>query len=481
MSTSIKKRQFGVIWFVELWERYAFYSFQSLFLLFITAEHLNESQGYLIFGVFAALLYMTPTLGGYIADKALGIKRALTTGAILLLIGYILLALSNSLSSISWALSFIIVGNGLFKPTPTALISKIFNKSASNSHSAFTIYYMGVNIGSFLGIAITPIIAKHTGYSSAFWVATLGMIIALLNYRLRISLLKSINGEYDKKPLKPRVVLGVGAAILCQIVLSYLLFQIDDISFYLIIIFCIIMFMYMLRDALKLNNVHQKIMQIIGILLVIEAIVYFIVYNQMFSTLILFAKHNVKLTLLGLNVSPATYGSLDSIWLIILSPVLTIIYSKCPNKHFNIPNKYAFGTVISGVGFITLYFICANTAKAGFINGNWMIVYFFFAALAELLVAALGFSLIAIYFRKEIVTLGMGFFMLAVAAGGALSGKIAQFVAMPNEKLPATVSLPIYMNYFIWLGVVCIALGIIYFFISLLLHKHIKRYNLSLK
>ena len=199
----------------------------------------------------------------------------------------------------------------------------------------------------------------------------------------------------------------------------------------------------------------------------------------MFSTLVLFAKHNVHLTLIGFNVPPATYASLDSFWLVLLSPILAILYAKfSSNKQFNIPNKYALGTIVSGIAFLSLYLICYLTEDAGFINGNWMILYFFFAALAELLIAAIGFSLIVVYFRKEIVTLGMGFFMLALAAGGALAGKIGQFVAMPDGKVATTTSLLTYMNYFMIIAIVCLSVGVIYLIVSALIQRAaLKRQN----
>lgn len=95
MIKDLKVRQFSVLWFIELWERYAFYSFQALFMLFITANHISESQGYLIFGIFASLIYITPTIGGYLSDKVIGIKNALIIGALFLLFGYLILALSS--------------------------------------------------------------------------------------------------------------------------------------------------------------------------------------------------------------------------------------------------------------------------------------------------------------------------------------------------------------------------------------------------
>ncbi|KFJ42557.1 MFS transporter [Francisella philomiragia] len=477
MIKDIKVRQFSVLWFIELWERYAFYSFQALFMLFITASHISESQGYLIFGIFASLIYITPTIGGYISDKVIGIKNALVTGATLLLLGYVVLAMSNDLKHISWALSLIIVGNGLFKPAPTALISKIFNDNPAQSHSAFTLYYMGVNIGSFLAIAFTPIIAKYTSYSYAFIICVIGMILALSNYAWRARLLKDIEPENKKITNKTKAL--VSLVCLLQIAICYALFQMTDISLYLIIVVCLLTFLYMLNDAKNTSSKKEKILQIIGVILVIEAVIYFIIYNQMFSTLVLFADHNVNLNLIGFNVSPATYAALDSFWLVVLSPILAILYKKSVS-HLSIPYKYSIGTVIAGIAPLTLYLVIMLTQKNGFIDGNWMIIYFFFGALAELLVAALGFSLIAIYFRKEIVTLGMGFFMLALAFGGALSGKLGQLVAMPEGKIDPVMSLNIYQNYFLWLGVITIILGIVYALVARLATSIAKKNNISL-
>ncbi|AIT09636.1 alkaline phosphatase [Candidatus Francisella endociliophora] len=477
MIKDLKVRQFSVLWFVELWERYAFYSFQALFMLFITASHISESQGYLIFGIFASLIYITPTIGGYLSDKYIGIKKALLIGAIFLLFGYIILAIATDLRHVSWALSLIIVGNGLFKPAPTALISKIFNDNPSQSHSAFTLYYMGVNIGSFLAIAFTPIIAQYTSYSYAFIVCAIGMILAITNYVWRASLLKDI--ACDVPPMSARSKFWIALACLAQLLVCYALFQVTDISLYLIISVCILTFIYMINDAKKASDLKEKVLQVIGVILVVEAIIYFIVYSQMFSTLVLFAKHNVDLNLIGLKVSPATYASLDSFWLIVLSPILAILYRKSI-VHLSIPYKYSIGTIIAGIAPLTLYVVIKLTQVNGFIDGNWMFIYFFFGALAELLVAALGFSLISIYFRKEIVTFGMGFFMLAVALGGALSGKLGQLVAIPDSQIDPMISLGIYENYFLWLGVITIVLGLVYALVAKLATSIAKKHNILL-
>ncbi|MDA0911964.1 MAG: hypothetical protein O2809_10505, partial [Proteobacteria bacterium] len=162
--------------------------------------------------------------------------------------------------------------------------------------------------------------------------------------------------------LKSFAMIVLGSLV--QIVFCYLLFQISDVSFYLIIALCVVMFIYMLQDAMKVADIKVRFMQIIGVLLIIEAIVYFVIYNQMFSTLVLFAKHNVHLTLIGLNVSPATYAPLDAFWLVILSPILALLYQRSKRTKFSIiPYKYALGTIISGTAFIVLFVICLLSAK----------------------------------------------------------------------------------------------------------------------
>lgn len=336
---------------------------------------------------------------------------------------------------------------------------------------------MGVNIGSFLAIAFTPIIAKYANYSYAFIICVIGMILALSNYAWRARILRDL--ESDAIPINIKTKGLIFVICLAQVLICYGLFQITDISLYLIIAVCLLTFVYMLNDAKNTANLKEKILQIVGVVLVVEAIIYFIVYSQMFSTLVLFAKHNVELDLIGFSVSPATYAALDSFWLIILSPILAILYKRSIS-HLSIPYKYAIGTIIAGIAPLSLYVVIKFTQINGFVNGNWMIVYFFFGAFAELLVAALGFSLIAIYFRKEIITFGMGFFMLAVALGGALSGKLGQLVAIPDGKIAPAVSLAIYQNYFLWLGVITIILGIIYALIARIITKLAKKYDIFL-
>jgi POT family proton-dependent oligopeptide transporter len=151
-----RKKQFKTLFFIEIWERYAFYSFQCIFMLYIAHLNFSSQKAYLIFGIFSAILYIAPTLGGRIADQLLGHHRSLIIGALIFSLGYLILSYSNSENSVYIALSIIAIGNGFFKPMPSTMISNIYNKDPAKSKSAFTYYYMAIQIGGFFAMILSP-------------------------------------------------------------------------------------------------------------------------------------------------------------------------------------------------------------------------------------------------------------------------------------------------------------------------------------
>jgi len=482
VTNSLKRKQFGVICFVEMWERYAFYGFQTLFMLFLTSQHMSESQGYLIFGIFSGLLWILPTFGGALADKVIGVKRALIVGGLLLATGYLLLAFSDSMQTFMLALAFIVTGNGIFKPAPSALVSLIFNKDATQSKSAFTLYYMAVNVGSTVGGIVGPYIALYSSYKAAFFVAFVGMLLSLGNLFLRLKLLKEVNGLKDNAPLSIKIAIITVAFSVVSIVVCYILLNLEDITPYVIVVVWVLALSYLFMLAFKTEDIKSRIKQIIGIILFIEAVAFFVVYNQMFSTITMFAKHNVVNFVLGIPVSPATYASLNPIWIVALSPIIAWFYIalKRANITFDILSKYVVGTMLAGLAFISLALASTYFNVNGMVSGNWLILYFALGSLAELLVAAMGFAIAALYFPKAIVSIVMGVFMISIAQGGNLTGIIAQYVAIPERFDSKMASLNIFINYFYMLGIACVAIAVVYFFLAIYLRKLARKHEVDL-
>jgi proton-dependent oligopeptide transporter, POT family len=478
----LKRKQFGVICFVEMWERYAFYSFQTLFMLFFTSRAVGESQGYLIFGIFSGLLWVFPTFGGALADKVIGIKRALKFGGLLLAIGYLMLAFVNTSHLLMLALAFIIVGNGIFKPAPSALVSLIFNEDATQSKSTFSIYYMAVNIGATLGSLIGPYIALYYNFHIAFMIAFLGMIISLLNLLLRLKVLDTVNGALDKVKLSRYSWFGLLSFSIFGVLISYGLLNLEDVTPYLIMVVWLLGLGYLVRVTLNVKDVEMKIKQFIGIILFIEAVPFFIMYNQMFSTITMFAKHNVDLMLFGLPISAGSFSAFDSIWIMILGPILALLYISLKKLKisFDLLTKYILGTMCAGIAFILLALISMYFNHGAMISANWLVVYFFFGALAELLVAAMGFAIAGLYFSSEIVSIAMGVFMLSLAQGGNLTGLLAQYVVIPSNITDKFLSLHIFIHYFFVLGVICIAMSFLYFCVAKVIRVIAAKYKIIL-
>ena len=185
---------FWVLWTLELWERFGYYGLQAILAVYF-AKRLgySDADAMLIFGSFSALLYGGPLIGGWIGDSYLGAKRTIFVGAGILATSYILLCLSfdhnftnffgtNEKDLVLYSLAGIAVGGGLFKPNPTSLISKMFEKGDPAQDGAMTLYYMAVNIGSFVSMIITPVVAVKYGYEYAFACSAFGMVLGLISY-----------------------------------------------------------------------------------------------------------------------------------------------------------------------------------------------------------------------------------------------------------------------------------------------------------
>src|SRR5271156_3141499 len=203
-------RSFTTVFLIEMWERFGFYGMQVLMVTYMMKKlGVIDTRANLVGGAAAALIYATPALGGWIGDKLIGTRRIMRVGALVLALGYALLWLpSNNEYFLYFALGVIIVGNGLFKPNSGNLVRKIYEGDDTKIDSAFTIYYMAVNIGSMISMTLTPWIRDYVGerygdsagWHTAFGVCSIGLLIGLINYALLSRALRHIGSPADDAP-----------------------------------------------------------------------------------------------------------------------------------------------------------------------------------------------------------------------------------------------------------------------------------------
>src|SRR5580704_15700577 len=203
-------RSFTTVFLIEMWERFGFYGMQVLMVTYMMKKlGFIDTRANLVWGAAAALIYATPAIGGWIGDKLIGTRRTMTIGAVVLSFGYSLLWLpTNNEYFLYCALGVIIVGNGLFKPNSGNLVRKIYEGDETRIDSAFTIYYMAVNIGSMISMTLTPWIRNYVGarygdsagWHTAFGVCSIGLIIGLFNYALMSRALRHVGSPADDAP-----------------------------------------------------------------------------------------------------------------------------------------------------------------------------------------------------------------------------------------------------------------------------------------
>src|SRR5512137_488845 len=195
-----RKIAFATLFLVEMWERFGYYGMTAVVLLYMVQKlGYTDERASLTFGAFTALVYAAPSVGGWLGDRVLGSRRMTVIGALVLALGYLLLAIPGG--PLFPALGVVAVGNGLFKANPANLVSKVYEGEPSKIDSAFTLYYLAVNVGATFSQILTPLIAIWAGWNAAFGVCAAGMLLSVVNYAFMRRHLAQVGSAPDFTPL----------------------------------------------------------------------------------------------------------------------------------------------------------------------------------------------------------------------------------------------------------------------------------------
>jgi POT family proton-dependent oligopeptide transporter len=461
-----------------MWERFGFYGMQVLMVTYMVKKlGFPDVDANLVWGAASALIYATPAIGGWIGDKFLGTRRTMLTGAVVLMVGYALLWIpTNNTYFLYVALGVIILGNGLFKPNAGNLVRKIYEGDEVKIDSAFTIYYMAVNVGSTISMILTPWIRDYVGehygdalgWHTAFGVCSIGLILGLINYFFMRRTLAHVGSAPDEHPPVAKNVLGIiGAGILIIAASSYILQNqsVAQACVYIAGVVILGIFAYLIYAS----ETGERAGLIAALVLTIQTIFFFIFYQQMSTSLNLFAQRNVDLdfSLFGLHILtwiPEQFQSLNAIWIVVLSPILVWIYNALGRrgKDFPVAAKFALGFVAVAVGFF-MYGLGATTAIAGKISSWYMVWGYGFYSLGEILVSGLGLAMIARYVPARMGGFMMGAYYVASGVAQYMGSVVANYAAIPDNITDPLESLRIYTSLFNKLGFVgvgCVAIAV---------------------
>lgn len=465
-----------LLFFTELWERFGFYTLQTIIVLYmIKALNLTDDHAYLLYGAFSSMLYLTPVLGGYLADRYLGFQKAVMFGGGLLILGYLLLAIPLK-GLFFLGLGVIIVANGLFKPNVSSLVGALYQTTDPRREGGFTLFYMGINLGSLFPPLIAGWLVSHYGWHSGFLLAAFGMTLGWGIFIFGKSRLRACGSVPATSLLRDRgeslsfyslFFLGIIGCV----ALMWLLLHFPAEADLLLGVSSLIVLLVVLLALFK-EKPAQRNKMVACLVLILISVGFWALYNQTFTSLILYADRSTSKEWLGLTIDAEFTQFFNPFFIILLSPLFSRLWGilTVKKKNPSIPMKFSLGIFSMGLGFFFLglggkYFSDQGEVSAWVLAGSY-----FLQTVGELLLSPIGLSMITTLSPKHLVGMMMGVWFLTQSAAFAIGGGLATLCSIPKEATPQQ-TLAIYDKAFLIYGGISLVLA----FFSLGLVPYLKR------
>lgn len=450
-------KQIWMLFFTEMWERFSFYGMRALLILYMTHVLLfPDRDANLQYGAYNALVYTMPLLGGWLADRILGFRKSIVLGGILMAIGHLVLAIPST-ATFFLGLGFLISGNGFFKPNISSLLGRYYAVDDPRKDAGYSIFYMGVNIGAFLGGALCGYLGQEINWHLGFGLAGIFMIMGLLVFLSFQRILDDKGFPPDPQALAAKTPVGLstewslylGAFLLVPV--SLFLVKFHDIMTYLLYPFGIAALVYVVYESFKFEVAARHKLWAATIL-TFFSIVFWGFYEQSGGSLNLMAERNVDMHVFGhLLPSAMVNNAVNPFYIMLLTPFFAMMWDFLTSRHIepNTPLKFGLAFLFLGGG----YYLFVMGGTAGSATGYMPLIYFMLGYLVittgELFLSPIGLSMITKLSPLQMVGFMMGLWFLASAFGQHLAGEIGAHMAVPHEQgavASAVSSLPIYME-----------------------------------
>jgi POT family proton-dependent oligopeptide transporter len=435
----------STLFFTEMWERFSFYGIRPLLILFMTAAlatggfaFSRETAGAIV-GIYSACVYLSALPGGWIADRLLGLRRAIWYGGILIALGHISIALSIVFAHSAFfiGLILIVMGTGLLKPNISAIVGDLYPEGGSRRDAGFSIFYMGINLGALIAPLVTGYLGEKIAWHLGFGAAGVGMLIGVFTYWLRAD--KTL-GDVGTAPASSdpaehrriRLIVGVSVAIIALLVVLALtgVMSINPVAIakrmtFVIVAMALLYFLYVFVAG-GLDAAEKKRVFIIFLLFVFAAI-FWSAFEQAPTSLNLFAHDFTNRVVFGWEMPTLWLQSANSVFVIVLAPVFGMIWLALGRRGKDPSSiaKFAWGLFFAGVGFVVML-VAANIVINGggktLVSPWWLVLSYLFQTFGELSLSPVGLSsmtkLAPLKFKGQM----MGVWFMADALGNLIAG-----------------------------------------------------------
>ncbi|GHA86031.1 peptide MFS transporter [Cognatilysobacter bugurensis] len=427
-----------VLFFAEMWERFSYYGMRALLIFYLVQHWLfSDSEASVIYGAYTALVYITPVIGGYLADRYLGQRKAVLFGAVLLTFGHFLMAFEGdggqegAAINIFWlALSFIIVGSGFLKANISVIVGQLYSRTDVRRDPAYTIFYMGINLGAALGAIVAGWLGQTYGWAYGFGAAGIGMLLGLLVFMWGKPLLLGRGESKNPERLNSKVmgirfewllyilsILGVG--------LVWIMIQYQSLVGFLLMGAGAILVAYVLFTAVFKLPKEDRDRIIAALYLIVGSILFWALFEQAGSSLNLYTDRDVERTIFGITVPASVFQSINAIYIVLLAPLFASLWLWLGRRGMepSAPAKFALGVIQVGLGFLVL--VAGDRATGGLTPVVFIFLIYLLHTTGELCLSPVGLSAMNRLAPAHMASLIMGTWFFASATGNFAAGLIA--------------------------------------------------------
>ena len=434
-----------VLFLAEMWERFSYYGMRALLVFYMTRHFLfGDQPAYAVYGSYTALVYATPVLGGMLADRFLGYRKAVLTGGVLMALGHFAMAVDH-LQVFYLALALLICGNGFFKPNISTIVGRLYPPGDPRRDSGFTIFYMGINLGAGAAPLVCGYLGETYGWHWGFGLAGIGMLFGLLVFWRGQPLLGGVADPPDAERLRQSVLpgvnreLGIYLATAAAVAVCWQLVQHSvAVGSILVLTGVVVVVALGATMLIRCERVERDRLTVVSVLILLS-VVFWAFFEQAGSSINLFTDRNVDRTVMGWTVPASLFQSVNPGYIILLAPLFAGLWVRLARAGLepSTPTKFAFGVIQLGLGFAMLYLGARSADQNGMVALGWLFLGYLLHTTGELCLSPVGLSMVTKLSPARIVGWMMGCWFLSSAFAQYIGGLIAMLAGARSTATPA--------------------------------------------
>ena len=463
-------RQLGVLFTLEMWERFSFYGLQGIlaYYIYYSAEKgglgIDRGTALGVVGAYGGTVFLMTIMGAWVADRVLGREKTLFISGILIMLGHLSLALIPGAAGLLIGLVLVAVGSGGLKANATAVAGTLYAREDPRRDAGFSIFYMGVNTGALIGPLVTGWLQTSKGFHWGFGAAALGMAIGLIVYAIRRR--KFPEAAYipsdplvgsQRKMIAP-VILGGFAIMGLALWFGLATDSIDWVVFTVAVVAAIAYFAVMLRDREVTDVERSRVKAFIPLFL--ASTLFWSLFQQQFTFIAVYSDQRLDRHIGSWEFPASWVQSINSVFVIVFAGVLSVIWTKLGNRAPGTPKKFSMSLVVVGAAYLVFLPFANGTSLTPVLV---LVLVLFLFTMAELMLSPIGLSLATKLAPLKYPTQMVALNFLASSIGTTLAGTVSKYYDQHNE-----------VPYFLSVGLTSIAGGVLLFIGSKAVSKRMK-------